>query len=88
MRIIEREVPTLANIHRLHIEFDNNWYRSRTIAARRWVADWLFEITMRYNMLELVGLSPANSQRVRAGVDSLFRDLQYMEPPPQDPNVP
>lgn len=86
--IIEREVPELAGINDLHIEFDNNWYRERSRAARQWVADRLIQITATYNNLELAGTSPANTRVIRAGVESLFDDLQYMEPPPEDPNDP
>lgn len=86
--VIEREVPALAGLHDLHIEFDNAWYRERTAWARRWVSDRLLDISARYNALDQAGRSPSNAQQVRAGVDSLFDDLEYMEPPPEDPNDP
>ncbi|KEY74068.1 hypothetical protein S7711_02657 [Stachybotrys chartarum IBT 7711] len=84
--IIEREVPVLAGMHDLHIEFDNAWYRERSANARTWVADRLVQIIATYSNLEQAGTSPANAREVRAAVDSLFDDLPYMEPPPEDPN--
>lgn len=86
--IIEREVPALAGIHDLHIEFDNACYQARSQRARQWVADRLLEITATYTILDTRGWIPENARQVRAGVDSLFKDLKYMEPPPEDPNDP
>lgn len=86
--IIEQEVPALAGIHGLQMEFDNAWYRARTQSARQWVADRLIEIAAVYSIREGLGFSPANIRQVRAGVESLFDDLRYMEPPPEDPNDP
>lgn len=86
--IIEQEVPALRGIHDLQIEFDNAWYRGRTERVRQWVANRLIEITAAYTVADGQGVSPRNAQRVRAGVESLFDDLKYMEPPPEDPNDP
>ena len=85
---IEREVPQLAGLNALHIEFDNAWYRAASNRAREWVAGRLFEITATYQIREFRGLAPANSRQVKAGVKSLFDDLRYLEPPPEEPNGP
>ncbi|CAH0045716.1 unnamed protein product [Clonostachys solani] len=87
-RSISTSVLGLGRLHALHLEHDANWYRTRTRRARTWVADQLVRIAAAFTAEENAGRTPTNLQVIRAALNSLFDDLQYMEPPPDDPNVP
>lgn len=84
-RNIANTVPDLSRLHDLLQEFDYNWYRTRTRTARLWVAQRLIDISAAYSRADSGGYTPANRAAVEAAVNSLFDDLEYMEPPPEDP---
>ena len=85
---ISGRVPELRRLHSLFIEFDYNWYQTRTTAARVWVADQLIVIAAAYSRAVQDGQTPSNYNAVRAAVDAMYDLLEYMEPPPEDPNDP
>lgn len=79
---IAAAVPILGRIPDLLAEFDNNWYRTHTNAARAWVGQRIDEITTAYHLAEQRGVPAANSAKVKAALMRLWEDSDWITPLP------
>ena len=57
---ISNNVPGLALLHAIHVEFDRDWYEYRTTQARNWVATQIIDISAAYHIAEDAGHTPGN----------------------------
>ncbi|KAF4472553.1 glycosyl hydrolase family 71 [Fusarium albosuccineum] len=81
-RRISTTVSQLQALHDIHQEFDYNWYLARTNEARHWVESQLVQIATIYQQN---GAGSTNYQAVMTAIGSLWNDVKYIKPPPEDP---